>query len=178
MKLTNYLINMITVIFVAGVLTSSYAGQKAVVVSPKADKSKVVPKATKQQRAPGVPGAEKAKPGIPKGKPKKMEYNPKKNWPQVMCQGKVPTRIGTSGDDTPYNNPDMYGSLADDVIYGAGGHDTIRGEGGNDTICGGPGGDTLYGGVGADIIDGGPGYDRCYVDDYDDWSNCEIVIKQ
>jgi len=178
MKLTNGLIIMITVIFVAGVMPSSYAGQKAVVVSPKADKSEVVPKATKQQRAPGVPGAEKAKPGKPKGKSKIMEYNPKKNWPEVMCQGKAPTVTGTSGDDTPENNPGMYGSLADDVIYGAGGNDTIRGNGGNDCLCGGPGGDALFGGLGIDILDGGSGWDVCYGDDYDTFINCEKVIKQ
>ncbi len=177
MKITNCLKILFAVFFVVGLLNSTHAGQKEVVVSPKAGEAKVVPK-KKVQRAPGAPKAEKAEPGKPKGKPKIMEYQPKKNWPEVMCQGKAPTFTGTSGDDTPENNPGMYGSLADDVIYGAGGNDTIKGNGGNDTLCGGFGGDALFGGLGVDILDGGPGWDICYGDDYDTFINCEKVIKQ
>jgi len=100
--------------------------------------------------------------------------------PVIMCRGKVAKNVGTSGNDNPINNPDMDGSLVDNVMHGLGGSDDIRGNGGNDTICGGHGNDVLTGGIGNDILDGGPGLDTCFVDKWDTVGpyNCESVIKQ
>ena len=98
--------------------------------------------------------------------------------PVIMCRGKVAKNVGTTGNDTPLNNPDMDGTLVDDVMNGLGGHDVIRGNGGNDTICGGPGDDSLTGGIGNDILDGGPGSDDCFGDKWDTFYNCETVIMQ
>lgn len=71
------------------------------------------------------------------------------------CFGRVPTILGTSGNDV------IVGTPGDDVIVGGAGNDTISGGGGNDIICGGPGRDRIKGGPGRNWINGGPGRDRC-----------------
>jgi Ca2+-binding RTX toxin-like protein len=71
----------------------------------------------------------------------------------LRCQGHLPTRIGTPGDDL------IVGTPGDDVIIGLGGHDTIRGRQGNDLVCAGAGHDTIGSGPGNDHVDGGVGAD-------------------
>ncbi len=70
------------------------------------------------------------------------------------CDGKVPTIVGTPGNDT------ITGTTGADVIVGLAGDDRIFGLGGADVICGGTGNDVLGGGAGKDYIDGGKGNDR------------------
>ncbi|MEZ4869770.1 MAG: hypothetical protein R3C14_51065 [Caldilineaceae bacterium] len=70
-----------------------------------------------------------------------------------LCNGLVPTIVGTSGNDV------LFGTPGDDIIDGLGGNDTILGRGGNDLICGGSGDDLLVGGHGMDICNGGAGKD-------------------
>jgi Ca2+-binding RTX toxin-like protein len=83
------------------------------------------------------------------------------------CFGKVPTIVGTDGDDV------IVGTEGDDVIAGHDGTDDIRGLGGDDLICAGANADvgsttvrfeTVSGGPGDDRIDGGPGLDRLFGD--------------
>jgi len=64
------------------------------------------------------------------------------------CQGKVPTIVGTGGNDV------LTGTAGADVIIGLAGADTIDGAGGNDVICAGDGPDVVAGGGGADVIQG------------------------
>jgi Ca2+-binding RTX toxin-like protein len=70
------------------------------------------------------------------------------------CFGRVPTIVGTEGDDAL-----LLGTPGDDVIAGLGGNDNIRGLGGTDLICGGLGKDFLIAGPSDDHLDGGPGDD-------------------
>jgi hypothetical protein len=70
-----------------------------------------------------------------------------------LCQGLVPTMLGTDKDDT------LVGTEGKDVIIGLRGNDIIRGLGGDDIICGGPGLDSVYGGEGNDRLFGGRGND-------------------
>lgn len=71
----------------------------------------------------------------------------------LLCNGLVPTIVGTEGDDV------IKGTNGDDVILGLGGNDIIKGRNGHDVICGGDGADQLEGGNAIDFIDGGPGND-------------------
>lgn len=73
--------------------------------------------------------------------------------PGPLCNGLVPTIIGTEGTDF------ITGTNGDDVILALGGSDIINGRGGSDTICGGDGSDIIRGGNGHDWIDGGEGND-------------------
>lgn len=73
-----------------------------------------------------------------------------------LCNGLVPTIIGTEGNDT------IKGTYQDDVILALGGNDTITGASGADTICGGEGNDTIRGDSQADTIFGGPGNDEIW----------------
>lgn len=68
----------------------------------------------------------------------------------VRCNGRVPTLLGTAGNDT------LTGTAGTDIIHGLGGNDRINGLGGNDIICGGSGADVLNGGRGRDRLFGGP----------------------
>ncbi len=81
---------------------------------------------------------------------------------EVLCEGRVATIVGTSGDDEIAGTPD------DDVIHGGRGADTITGGEGNDLICagagandvsGGPEADRIYGTVGPDTLAGNGGPD-------------------
>jgi len=74
--------------------------------------------------------------------------------PDGLCNGLVPTIIGTEGNDT------IVGTYKADVILALGGDDTIVGNSGSDTICGGEGNDTIEGNSQSDIIFGGPGNDK------------------
>jgi len=71
-----------------------------------------------------------------------------------LCDGLVPTIIGTSLRDT------INGTAGNDVIVALGGRDNVRGLGGNDRICAGSGNDTVRGGSGADRIFGQGGNDN------------------
>jgi len=70
-----------------------------------------------------------------------------------LCNGLVPTIIGTPGNDL------INGTNGDDVILARGGNDLINGKNGNDTICAGPGDDLINGNNGNDWISGGGGKD-------------------
>ena len=87
------------------------------------------------------------------------------------CAGRIPTLIGTAGDDI------LFGTPGQDVILGLGGQDFIRGFGGNDIICagpdddvvfGGPGKDRVFGEGGNDVVRGGDGSDRLFGNGGDD----------
>jgi hypothetical protein len=82
--------------------------------------------------------------------------------PQILCNGMVVTKLGTSGNDT------LVGTSGADVIHGLGGNDIIKGLRGNDTICGGAGNDTLRGGKGKDRLFGEAGNDKLYGDQQND----------
>lgn len=75
----------------------------------------------------------------------------------VTCFGKVPTIVGTDGDDLLQFGPG-------DVVYAGAGNDSIGPLDGRLTftayICGGPGADDIYGGRGADYVHGDGGADR------------------
>ena len=64
---------------------------------------------------------------------------------QPRCFKKVPTLVGTSGNDT------LKGTNGPDVIYGGPGNDKLFGKGGKDRLCGGPGKDVTKGGPGKDL---------------------------
>ncbi len=72
---------------------------------------------------------------------------------RLLCDGKPPTIVGTSGDDR------IEGAPGDDVIMALDGNDVVFGRGGSDTICGGAGRDRLIGGAGADVLSGDSGRD-------------------
>lgn len=74
---------------------------------------------------------------------------------RVLCEGKVATIVGTSGDDV------LRGTPRGDVIVAGAGNDRIYGMGGNDLICAGPGADFVDGGGGVDSVFGGGGADVC-----------------
>ena len=160
MKLTNCFSIFLAVFFVMGVLFSTHAGQKGVVVSPDTEGIKVESDTSKAPSVKVKPGKiePKAVPKETKVAPSKKKVEIKKSQKQtlpVKCNGKVVTILGTSGDDI------LNGTRGPDVIHGLGDNDVIRGMGGDDTICGGDGDDTLDGGEGNDILDGGPGRDEC-----------------
>lgn len=88
-----------------------------------------------------------------------------KPMPIGLCDGRVPTILGTTADDV------LEGGPGRDVIKLFDGDDTAHGKDGKDSICGGPGNDTLYGqsnadhligNAGDDYMDGGPGVDRLW----------------
>ncbi len=70
-----------------------------------------------------------------------------------LCNGLVPTIVGTSGNDV------IRGTSRDDVIFAGAGNDQIRGASGSDVICGGDGNDTIYGDSQRDVIFGDAGND-------------------
>jgi hypothetical protein len=71
-----------------------------------------------------------------------------------LCNGVVPTIMGTEGDD------ELVGTENADVIIGLAGNDQIWGLEGNDVICAGDGADWVQAGDGQDYVDGGAGRDR------------------
>lgn len=87
----------------------------------------------------------------------------------ARCHGRVPTIVGTRGDDR------LVGTRGPDVILARAGNDVVRGSGGADVVCGGTGGDKISGGGGddrlygesddccrgggGDLLEGGPGND-------------------
>jgi len=79
--------------------------------------------------------------------------------PNLICQGRTPTVIGTPGDDI------LVGTSGGDVIHGLEGNDTIIAQGGDDIICGGTGDDLVFGGPGGDAIEGGDGIDQLVGDE-------------
>jgi hypothetical protein len=76
------------------------------------------------------------------------------DYAQDVCLGRVPTIVGTLGDDV------LVGTNGPDVILARAGNDTILGLGGDDVICAEEGDDTVLGGSGGDVIDGGTGDDE------------------
>jgi Tol biopolymer transport system component len=77
------------------------------------------------------------------------------DWqPNVICQGKVATIVGTAAAETLSGGPNA------DIISGQGGKDQISGLAGNDIACGDAGKDTLKGGKGKDVLNGGKGNDK------------------
>lgn len=72
------------------------------------------------------------------------------------CFGRVPTIVGTPGDDV------LVGTDGPDVIDGLAGDDTIRGLDGADRLCGGPGADAVNAGGGLDRVDGGEDDDSLF----------------
>lgn len=80
-------------------------------------------------------------------------YTIKDDDPHVTCRGRLPTIIGTEGNDT------LTGTKGPDVIIGLDGNDAIEGNGGDDVVCGGPGIDTVSGGNGNDMLVGASGND-------------------
>lgn len=74
-------------------------------------------------------------------------------WPEVSCEGKRATIVGTAGDDM------ITGTDGADIIVGRSGADRIDGGGGDDIVCGGPGVDRIDGGAGRDLVSGGDGND-------------------
>lgn len=80
-----------------------------------------------------------------------------------MCDGKVATYVGTSGDDViDIHNP------GDDVVVALGGNDVIYTHGGRDTICAGRGADFAHSGGSSDNIFGGAGADGLYGEEGND----------
>ncbi len=82
-----------------------------------------------------------------------------------MCDGLVPTILGTSGDDVivgTSGNDVISARGGDDVVRGGGGHDVICGDGGSDLLIGNDGADRLFGGNGADILEGRRGRDTLH----------------
>ncbi len=87
------------------------------------------------------------------------------------CGGRVPTLLGTHGDDVLRGTagPDVVHALsgddtvtglnADDVVCGGAGDDVLEGGNGADRLLGGSGDDVLRGGNGTDVLDGGSGTD-------------------
>lgn len=73
-----------------------------------------------------------------------------------VCEGRVPTRVGTAGDDV------IRGTAGDDVIWAGNGNDVVYAFGGNDVICGGQGDDRIFAADGDDRIFAGPGADTVY----------------
>jgi hypothetical protein len=105
------------------------------------------------------------------------------------CAGRMPTQIGTPGNDT------LRGTMGRDVIMALAGRDAIRGRGGRDRICGGRSRDDLHGGWGDDRLAGNfnnddlhgdRGHDRVFCgrgrDSYyvgrgkDRTKNCELTL--
>ena len=79
-----------------------------------------------------------------------------------LCDGQVPTLMGTMGDDNLNGTPGV------DVIHGRDGSDQIVGFAGDDIMCGGAGSDDIYayegndrsfGGADNDSVEGGSGDD-------------------
>ncbi|WP_082879982.1 DUF11 domain-containing protein [Methylomonas methanica] len=89
----------------------------------------------------------------------------------LLCNGLVPTLVGTPGADT------LVGTKRRDIIHGLSGNDTISGGADNDIICGGLGQDTLKGDAGNDTLNGEAGTDSCDGGaGTDTATNCEAKI--
>jgi Ca2+-binding RTX toxin-like protein len=69
------------------------------------------------------------------------------------CFGRMPTIVGTSGNDR------LRGTPGPDVIVGLGGRDELLGRGGIDRLCTGPGHDGAAGQAGNDLLNGARGSD-------------------
>jgi len=104
----------------------------------------------------------------------------------VLWGGVGPDQIWAgSGNDTVHaghGNDTAVGGPGDDKLNGSSGADDLRGGQGADIITGGKGFDDLYGGAASDLITGGPGLDfidaglgpnRCRVDIFDGFINCQ-----
>jgi hypothetical protein len=94
--------------------------------------------------------------------------------PQVVppCNGKVPTIVGTTGNDV------LGGTNKKDVIAALAGDDQVRGRNAKDVICGGEGNDFLKGGNGKDRLHGEDGTDTCNGGrGKDKASSCEVTRK-
>ncbi|MGZ5331670.1 MAG: hypothetical protein ACXWFH_10270 [Solirubrobacterales bacterium] len=72
------------------------------------------------------------------------------------CAGRLPTVVGTDGDDL------LTGSIWADVFLVGRGKDQVFGFAGNDVICGGAGNDILRGGPGKDRLYGQAGRDKLF----------------
>ena len=70
-----------------------------------------------------------------------------------LCQGLVPTILGTAGDDV------IEGTAGADVVHALDGNDIVEGKKGADVICGGAGHDILFGNGGSDTVVGNKGHD-------------------
>lgn len=88
-----------------------------------------------------------------------------------LCNGRIATLLGTSGDDK------INGTPGPDVVVSFGGNDIINTFGGKDVICSGSGNDIINAGAdadevragtGDDTIDAGDGPDRIYAGSGDD----------
>ena len=79
--------------------------------------------------------------------------------PEVFCDGRKATIVGTAGDDV------LIGTNGPDVIAALQGNDVVRGLAGDDVICGGQGNDALIGGQGFDVLFGAQGNDTLYAAD-------------
>lgn len=79
--------------------------------------------------------------------------------PLAICDGRVATIVGTSGDDV------LTGTNGPDVIAALQGNDVVRGLAGDDVICGGKGNDSIIGGQGFDVLFGAQGNDTLYASD-------------
>jgi RTX calcium-binding nonapeptide repeat (4 copies) len=64
------------------------------------------------------------------------------------CFGRMPTIVGTSGNDR------LHGTPGPDVIVGLGGRDELLGRGGIDRLCTGRGHDAAAGQAGNDLLNG------------------------
>jgi uncharacterized protein len=78
------------------------------------------------------------------------------------CDGRVPTLLGTNGDDV------LRGTNHADVVHALGGDDQVLGLNADDVVCGGAGDDELSGGNGDDLLLGGAGDDVMRGDNGDD----------
>lgn len=73
----------------------------------------------------------------------------------LLCNGLVPTIVGTPGADT------LVGTKRRDIIHGLSGNDTISAGADDDIICGGLGQDSLKGEAGNDNLNGEADTDSC-----------------
>ena len=78
------------------------------------------------------------------------------------CAGRVPTLLGTNGDDL------LRGTNKPDVVHALAGDDRVLGLNGEDVVCGGTGDDELAGGNGDDLLLGGRGDDVLLGENGDD----------
>jgi probable HAF family extracellular repeat protein len=83
----------------------------------------------------------------------------------TTCDGRVPTVVGTHGDDVVNGTPGpdvVVAGAGDDHITTGGGNDLVCAGGGDDRIRSGAGGDEVRGERGADIVHAGRGADTAH----------------